>query len=221
MRYSIYLIQNMVDGKSYIGITQRCVRLRWRLHIADSKRFDYPISRAIREFGQDQFHVSILCDADVTREELKNRERAYIALFGTMNPEFGYNVSSGGSGCEGFKMPREIADRLAKQQRGHVVSAETRLKLRNAHLGKKRSIESIEKTAAQRRGMKFPPAWRAKMSIAQRRIGRGINRLANGKWQARITTDGGRLFLGSFDTEMQAIAKVAFARETQNASISK
>lgn len=216
MPFIVYCVTNMVNGKAYIGLTHKTARGRWYDHKADAKRSNMRLHIAMREDGFENFSTQVLCESDTNTEDLRKREKAYIQLFGTMNPELGYNTAIGGAGCVGFKMPRDIVDRLANQNRGLKRSSEVREKLRNAKLGTKRSTVSIEKAAAKRRGMKYPAEWRKKMSDSQRHKGKGVYfQSGSGKWHARVMTNEGRKHLGLFTTEPEAIAArdAALARE--------
>lgn len=96
----IYKITNLVNGKSYIGQSVS-ISERWRAHRhrpfnSNSKQYNSPLYRAIRKYGLQNFKFEVLeqCEKDC----LDKKEIAYIKYYNTTNPDFGYNLTSGGSG---------------------------------------------------------------------------------------------------------------------------
>jgi len=105
----IYIIKNFANGKYYIGKTIRndsdekepyqIVRRRFQEHIReaftkDSPTYNYCLSRGIRKHGKQAFDVAILAD-NVPEEDLMLVEAHYIDLYGTTDPNIGYNTSNG------------------------------------------------------------------------------------------------------------------------------
>lgn len=95
--YEVYKLINRVNNKIYIGSTTLGAGRRFKMHVANAlaHKDDYPIHQAIREFGEDNFNLSILelCNS---LDEMNEREAFYIAAFGSTNPEIGYNGKAGG-----------------------------------------------------------------------------------------------------------------------------
>lgn len=94
----IYIIKNFKNNKIYIGQTKRDVNKRFQEHLQESrnpkgKQYDYCLSRGIRKHGENSFDVAIL--AEVPIEKLDLIEAHYIDMYGSNNPDIGYNVSSG------------------------------------------------------------------------------------------------------------------------------
>lgn len=158
----IYKLTNTINGYSYVGQSRDIAR-RFREHrtYRSSYHFETDLQKDIREYGRDSFDYSVLEECEL--DQLDDRERYWIA---TLKPE--YNKCEGGSGCWGHtvseetrkvlsqkgkawwaSLPEEMKGRIIRnltgQPIGHPVSAETREKLRQANLGKKRSAETIEK----------------------------------------------------------------------------
>lgn len=88
------------SGKSYIGYTSYDLKKRLREH----KCSPYIIGKAIRKYG-DLIKSSILAIVD-SCDEAHTLEKFYIAMFNTKVP-FGYNLTDGGEGVTGFKMPED------------------------------------------------------------------------------------------------------------------
>ena len=96
MSCGIYRILNLINGKSYIGQSVNIER-RWNNEKAEAFRetshtFSYPLSRAIRKYGVDNFSFEIvqLCSKD----ELNALERYWISKENSFMD--GYNQTLGG-----------------------------------------------------------------------------------------------------------------------------
>ena len=111
------------NGKVYIGITSQKLNRRFR----DGKGYynNKHFYNAIKKYGWDNFSHEVLFD-NLTEEEAKLMEQFYIALYDSFKN--GYNRTLGGEGLLGY-----------------TPTEETRIKLRNANIGKKPSPETIEK----------------------------------------------------------------------------
>lgn len=96
--WTVYKITNNVDGKGYIGITNRelAVRWRWRVHCKKSSKCHY-MRNAIQKHGKDAFTVAAL-DIASSLEEAHAREIQLIAEYKSDQKDFGYNLTSGGEG---------------------------------------------------------------------------------------------------------------------------
>ena len=90
----IYKITNLINGKVYIGQTRRTIEIRWRDHVYDSKRSEYPIHRAIRKYGVDNFKIEMLEECE--NDKLDEKEIYWIKEYDSTNSDKGYNATSGG-----------------------------------------------------------------------------------------------------------------------------
>lgn len=95
----IYIIQNKVNKKIYIGQTND-PDYRWRRHQSDCKNpntnsYYMMIGRAIRKYGADSFDFSVLEEC-VSLKEANNAEEFWIQYLNTQNKDIGYNIKSGG-----------------------------------------------------------------------------------------------------------------------------
>lgn len=142
----IYLIRNLVNGKGYVGKTEKTISLRFAQHKNESKLGSkYALHAAMRKYGISNFSVIEIASSEPY--QLNDLEKHFIAKYGTFAPlGNGYNLTLGGEG-----------------QTGLVHSKETRLKLsaitkaqlaKNGHpmKGKKHSAESVAKMSESRRG---------------------------------------------------------------------
>lgn len=60
----------------------------------NTREYDYPLSRGIRKYGQDEYELIIL-EENVKKEELNNREKYWIKFYNTYWN--GYNQTIGGT----------------------------------------------------------------------------------------------------------------------------
>ena len=95
----IYKITNKINGKSYIGQSVNILR-RWRIHRAlafdpNQKGYEYPLYRAIRKYGLENFSFEVLEECD--QKELDKKEQEYILFYNSFGD--GYNQNEGGTSC--------------------------------------------------------------------------------------------------------------------------
>lgn len=83
----------------YVGQTVQ-LEVRHKKHIQydpfnlNTREYDYPLSRGIRKYGEEEYELIILED-NLLKEELNEREKYWIAFYDTYFN--GYNQSTGGS----------------------------------------------------------------------------------------------------------------------------
>lgn len=131
----IYLIQNIVDNKIYIGQAED-IGLRWSTHLSLLQAGKHPskyLQQAVDEYGLENFTFTILCEC--SKEKLNELEQYYIFCLDATIPEVGYNRQYGGT----TNRPCEATRRLMSE----------------AHKGKKHSEETKRKIGASHKGMKY------------------------------------------------------------------
>lgn len=135
--------------KCYIGITCQNPEYRWGnngykyVEVKKDGKFKHPIfANAILKYGWDNIRHEILF-TNLTEEEAKLLEINLIEYY--KNLGLSYNITDGGEGTFGFKF-----------------SEEQRLKMSEAHLGKKQTAETIAKRVAKNTGKIRTPEQRAK-----------------------------------------------------------
>ena len=82
----IYKIENLINGKLYIGQSIHIER-RWQEHCRPSTKS--VISSAIKKYGKENFTFQVL--EECSQEELDEKEIFYIEKFDSIVPN-GYNV---------------------------------------------------------------------------------------------------------------------------------
>ena len=106
--YIVYQHINKTNGKSYIGITCRKPQKRWGLN--GNNYVECPhFWRAIQKYGWDNFDHIILYSG-LTHDEACETEKRLISELQTNNPDYGYNMSSGGDGHDSDLMIQKWKD---------------------------------------------------------------------------------------------------------------
>ena len=93
----IYMIQNKINNKIYIGKTIRSISERWREHqYRAENNYNGYLYNAIRKYGIENFTVLEIekCEDEIIDE----RERFYISFYDSLNNQKGYNLTNGGDG---------------------------------------------------------------------------------------------------------------------------
>lgn len=111
----IYVIENTINYKLYVGQTVNLERRR-RSHFSNSReQGNQAIKAAMQKYGKNHFDFVILEGCE-TSDELNERESYWIKELNTISP-YGYNLNSGGQ--------------------SFVISDETRLKMKENHWSRK------------------------------------------------------------------------------------
>ncbi len=65
---TIYKIENLVNGKVYIGQTVKSVERRWQAHRSMLKRNNHDnfyLQNAWNKYGEDSFVFKVICESDI------------------------------------------------------------------------------------------------------------------------------------------------------------
>lgn len=177
----IYFILNKINGKYYVGQTVRKVQERWINHLscARTRTGDNHFYRAIHKYGRNNFEIRTLLTV-YSKEDLNAAEIYYIAFFNSTNGDIGYNGTLGGEGGiptqdtrakqsasgKGRKHPPrtpEHRENLSKALKGRIHTESAKSAHNAALRGRKKSPESVAKTAAGLLGKKRPKSHRGAM----------------------------------------------------------
>lgn len=151
--WCVYMHENRVNGKKYIGITSMKPTKRW---VNGHGYKQCPIFyAAIQKYGWDAFRHELLF-TDLTQEEAEQLEVELIAKYQTQDRDKGYNVAAGGLVNAGFHRSEEFKQKVSKARKGVYAgerhnmygiprSEETKEKLRASNIGKTRSAEAKAK----------------------------------------------------------------------------
>lgn len=166
MTVLVYKATNAINGKFYIGVTNGSVAKRRREHFHAARAGSHTkFHRAIRKHGEANFSFEVI-DTKAEYAEALSRE---IELIAKMAPS--YNITKGGQGVLGLRIPPETLARMAEQRRGSVgywrgkkrpdVAEAMRARLKEKPmrywLGKTRSEATKQKISTSKRGCPRPP----------------------------------------------------------------
>lgn len=107
----IYKYRNKINNKIYIGqsidLEHRKIAHKSAAYSEKSNEYDTELSKAIREFGIENFEYDVLAKEIEDREVLNYLEQYYIYLFDCLYPK-GYNKTYGGdTHCSWTKKQKE------------------------------------------------------------------------------------------------------------------
>lgn len=93
----IYKVTNLINGKVYIGQTQKTLKIRKIKHIYESFEGNSKLlfHKALRKYGEDSFSWDIIDYAD-SQDELNKKEIYWISHYNSFG-ENGYNLTNGGA----------------------------------------------------------------------------------------------------------------------------
>lgn len=145
-KFLVY-VHTSPNGKKYVGITSKSCEERWRG--GSGYRDNLHFYNAIQKYGWDNFLHEVVA-SDLSLEDACALESFLINKFDTMNPDCGYNHTTGGNWATPDEPTRKKISRSLKRVKsdpkhrkhmsdvlkGHPVSAETRKKIADANRGR-------------------------------------------------------------------------------------
>ncbi len=142
--FTIYRVENIKNGKCYVGRTAKTPEHRFKEHLRHALRkgSPYKFHAAIRKHGRGSFSLSVI-ESDVHSDQINGREAYWITQYDAFNN--GYNMNPGGSGLAYYtneqKKKMSTSQKLSYQNpargKGGAVgpcSEETKEKLRERAL---------------------------------------------------------------------------------------
>lgn len=145
----IYMIENILNGKFYIGKTVKTVEERFKQHIRCAKRgVNRKLYDAMNHYGIDQFVFYVIEDNIQSEDVLNEREIYWITKLNAI--ENGYNMAEGGDGGASIVPKHWDENHHAKfhdylYNRGGRELISKRMKENNPMKGRKHTNETKEK----------------------------------------------------------------------------
>lgn len=93
----IYKITNQINGKLYIGKTNRTIQERFKEHCRDYLKRENekrPLYSAMKKYGVHNFFIELIEECALNEAEI--REKYWIEFYGSF--KYGYNATLGGDG---------------------------------------------------------------------------------------------------------------------------
>ncbi len=147
--YKIYKVTNLIDGKVYIGCTKQPIQERKRSHLSLVKNKNgYYFHENLMKCGVDNFRWEVLLYCE--KYESYRYEKEIIKLFKSNNKEYGYNLTEGGAGSNGFKH----SEKTISLFKNRIFTEEHKTRLSDARIGKKHTDITKEKLSLLRTGEK-------------------------------------------------------------------
>ena len=91
----IYKIENLINGKVYIGKTTKTFNERYKYNLEKNTHNNH-LKNSIKKYGIDNFCINEEFDKALTKEELNEKEKYWIEHYKSNDEKYGYNILSGG-----------------------------------------------------------------------------------------------------------------------------
>lgn len=159
--YSIYMITNKINGKSYIGFDSNYPkRISEHFHESEKSNRNTKFYNAIRKYGWDNFEHCVLYQSKDLNHTLNEMENFFICEFDTFHN--GYNSTTGGE--RGFSFLPEVKQKLSIAAKGKTLTEESRKKISEKQKGVSKSDEQKMKTSETLKGHSVSENTREKIS---------------------------------------------------------
>jgi group I intron endonuclease len=195
VKSGIYLIKNTINGKVYVG-SSIDINKRWREHLHYLRLNTHAnthLQRAWNKYGEESFKFEVI--EKCPTQKLLNREQYWIDLLEVIKK--GYNLSPTAGSCLGIKKSKrqrrkmrlvglKLAQNFDEAWRQKVIagikasggspkgmlgkrhSKITRMKMRKAKLGVKKSPEHIKNQSESHKGTQWSEEACLRHSLAQK-----------------------------------------------------
>lgn len=147
----VYLIENLVNDKVYVGKTGLNPQRRFGQHLKNAANgLPGLLYNSIRKHGEEWFSIRVLGKTSSTF--VNHMEKMYILIYDSQNRDKGYNLTSGGDGGitrVGHKITEAHKEAIRKSSTGRKWSPEQRIVLMAA-----RAKQSIGRKGVPRPDLK-------------------------------------------------------------------
>ena len=182
MTCGIYMIQNKVNNKMYIGQAVD-IEDRWGEHrrgLRGGYHTNKHLQNSWKRDGEENFEFTILLECE--ESQLNTFEEYYILELMTYNDRVGYNKNYGGKSGrpteeakrkmseanKGRQLSEETKRKISESQKGRQFSEETKRKMSESLKGKHHSEETKRKMSESQKGRQFSGETKRKLSEANK-----------------------------------------------------
>src|SRR5260221_9984481 len=144
----IYIIQNKINNKIYVGQTQQNPKKRFSDHTKPYTWKDQPNShlyRSMKKYGKDNFTFTVIQEFN-NEQDLNDAEEFLIEFLGARNRDIGYNIMKGGNN---HKQSQKTKDKISKSNIGQKRTDETKRNINRGQTGRKHSEETKQKMSGK------------------------------------------------------------------------
>jgi len=157
----VYKVTNCINDKVYFAVSGRPLndimsmqlskaRMKERkMKLKDAYMGKSPFHKAILKYGSYNFKFETL-HMNVSQKKAYKLKKQYIKEYNAMNPEYGYNCTTGGK--ESFKNAPHVIERIVEAQTGKTMP-ESYVKWVRARVGEQHPSFGIIRTKEQRARM--------------------------------------------------------------------
>lgn len=112
--FIVYMHENKINHKKYIGITCQKPTQRWR----GGKGYKIGLfKKAIDKYGWNNFNHIVLYE-HLTKEDACLKEQELIKQYNTMDNNYGYNLCEGGNLTLGYHHTKDSKLKMSKSKKG-------------------------------------------------------------------------------------------------------
>lgn len=112
--FIVYMHENKINHKKYIGITCQKPTQRWR----GGKGYKIGLfKKAIDKYGWNNFNHIVLYE-HLTKEEACLKEQELIKQYNTMDTNYGYNLCEGGNLTLGYHHTKKSKEKMSLIRKG-------------------------------------------------------------------------------------------------------
>jgi group I intron endonuclease len=138
----------------YVGQTIVDLDKRWGDHCSKGSNCRF-LSRAINKYGKENFTIEQI-DTALSIEELNQKEIYWIEQLNSLSPN-GYNLKTGGSNGN---LSQETKDKISNSNLGKKRTEKSKQLMREKQLGKKHTEEHRRKISEGNRGKSRPSKYK-------------------------------------------------------------
>lgn len=151
----IYTVTNIIDNKIYVGYSKNCNK-RFAEHtslLLNNKHKNLHLQNAWNKYGKDKFVFEILEECD--KQYLASQEHYWVITLNTRDFNFGYNIlpTHPFKLNSGHSLETKSKQRLSALKRKNYKEQLEQLRISN--VGKKASVETLEKMSKNREVYKY------------------------------------------------------------------